>query len=382
MKILLAGVETNNKGAELMLYAILQEIERVHPDAHVYLPKYQIKQGLGYIKTKVKLEYWPFYELSKRLHLFKIFKILHIPFMFLPHIICARNAAYYFDASGFAYSDQFKITDMNIWIMENQLSVLHKRGCRIVFLPQAFGPAEKNKTKEMFRVLNKYANVIMPRETVSMRYINESGLIEKDKIKVYTDFTSHVDGVVLDAFQHISNGICVIPNIQMIKKGGITREAYLRLIKAFILLGKETGHPVYLLNHEGVEDEQLCYLLKSELNGEIDVITGYNALEVKGLISTAYLVISSRFHGVVSALNSCIPCLATSWSHKYQELFKDYQLEGCVLSLDDVVDASRVVNKFLNEKNNKLVRMNLVKQKLNILENTNEMWRCVWNNYY
>ena len=33
MKIVLWGVETNNKGAELMLYAILQEIERKFPDA-------------------------------------------------------------------------------------------------------------------------------------------------------------------------------------------------------------------------------------------------------------------------------------------------------------------------------------------------------------
>ena len=37
MKYVLNGVETNNKGAEIMLYAILQEIERRDKDAVVYL---------------------------------------------------------------------------------------------------------------------------------------------------------------------------------------------------------------------------------------------------------------------------------------------------------------------------------------------------------
>lgn len=35
MKVVLSGVETNNKGAELMLYAILQEIERRSPGSTI-----------------------------------------------------------------------------------------------------------------------------------------------------------------------------------------------------------------------------------------------------------------------------------------------------------------------------------------------------------
>ena len=37
MRIVLSGIETNNKGAELMLYAILQEIERKYPNAEVFV---------------------------------------------------------------------------------------------------------------------------------------------------------------------------------------------------------------------------------------------------------------------------------------------------------------------------------------------------------
>ena len=52
MKIVLTGVETNNKGAELMLYAILQEVERTFPDAEVYISPNAIPQGLNYLQTE------------------------------------------------------------------------------------------------------------------------------------------------------------------------------------------------------------------------------------------------------------------------------------------------------------------------------------------
>ena len=56
MKIVLDGVETNNKGAELMFYAILQEIERRYPDATVYINAQRVKQGFSYLKTSLKLK--------------------------------------------------------------------------------------------------------------------------------------------------------------------------------------------------------------------------------------------------------------------------------------------------------------------------------------
>ena len=57
MKIVLSGVQTINKGAELMLYAILQEIERKWPDAEVFIPPMRIRQGLDYVQTSLDLKY-------------------------------------------------------------------------------------------------------------------------------------------------------------------------------------------------------------------------------------------------------------------------------------------------------------------------------------
>ena len=58
-KIVVSGVEGVNKGAELMLYAILKEIEIRFPDAIVYLPIAQFPHGLKKIQTSLQLRQSP-----------------------------------------------------------------------------------------------------------------------------------------------------------------------------------------------------------------------------------------------------------------------------------------------------------------------------------
>ena len=108
------------------------------------------------------------------------------------------------------------------------------------------------------------------------------------------------------------------------------------------------------------------------------MVTGLNALQVKGMISSAFLVVSSRFHGVASSLNSCVPCLATSWSHKYQELFRDYGLDNCVLLLDNITQAVEKVNEYLDEGNNAKIRLLLSQRLPSIQDKTKLMWKMVW----
>ena len=167
--------------------------------------------------------------------------------------------------------------------------------------------------------------------------------------------------------------------MRMIDKGIISMEDYLEILSYIINISKSKGFSVYLLNHEGVEDELLAYKWQKLLSYDIEVVTGLNALEVKGLISTAYLCVTSRFHGVASALNSSVPCLATSWSHKYKELFYDYGLNGCVLDLTDKNGIIVKIDEYLDKANNDKVRKHLNQQVALIQKETKEMWRFVWN---
>lgn len=219
----------------------------------------------------------------------------------------------------------------------------------------------------------------MPREQISYNYLKESGTVDMNKVAMFPDFTSLVEGVFPDSYKHLRNGICVIPNTKMIDKGTISYENYINLLSDIIELSRSTCRPVYLLNHEGRRDEQLAYKCKENVGNDIEVVSGLNALEVKGLIASAYLVVTSRFHGLASALNSCVPALATSWSHKYSELYKDYQVSDCMIPLNDLTAAKQVLGSVLVESKNNEIRKHLLKQKSRLQAQTQFMWKQIWS---
>ena len=147
MRIVLNGVETNNKGAELMLYAILQEIERKFPDAEVFMPYLALRQGLDYVKTGLKFRYKPSSWLIKckvqgvlrRLRLAQKYNDTDT--------YPIKDVDYFIDASGFAISDQWHLSPVNVEHWRLLLSGMKKSGAKIVFLPQAFGPIGNENTK-------------------------------------------------------------------------------------------------------------------------------------------------------------------------------------------------------------------------------------------
>lgn len=379
MKIVLWGVETNNKGGELMLYAILQEIEKKFPDAKVYLPYSRMRHGVGYIRTSLDFKPTPHSEFVYKKHLHGLFRILHLPVGVLNRTNIVKDADWFIDGSGFAFSDQWNIKDKRVKMWQDMLPPLRKRGCKIVFLPQAFGPVEMPNTKKVLALLSEYADIIMPRERVSYEYLKKSGIVDMQKVRVFTDFTSLVEGQFPKEYEHLRNGICIIPNIRMIDKGVISYDKYIQLLSAIIAEGKKSGHPVYLLNHEGPEDGILCLQCQKSVGGDVEAVTNLNAFEVKGIIASAYLVVTSRFHGLASALNSCVPCLATSWSHKYEELYRDYALNSYVMPLDDNDKATCLVSELLERTENERIRKHLALQVPKVKAQTREMWDCIWS---
>lgn len=381
MKIALTGVETNNKGAELMFYSILQEIEKRFPQAEVYVPIGSIKQGLSYIHTKVILHNKPYSTLIKLCRKFYITGTLFrlkLPCLFLTDVHAVKGVDYFLDASGFIFSDLWNPSDAICYKWKHQLEGYRRQGSKIIFLPQAFGPLEKTNTKKLIDCIATNADLIFAREKVSYNYLINYG-IPAEKLKIYPDFTASVGGTFPERYSHLKGAVCFIPNCRMVDKGDtINYDDYLRFLTKTIELCVRKGKKVYLLNHEGSSDEDFALKCASQINQNIEVVTGLNGLEVKGLISTAYLCITSRFHGAVSALNTCVPCLATSWSHKYKELFKTYGFEDNILPLKDFGCSALMIEDYLQSEKNNQVRTKLLSIVNHIKKQNADMWDMIW----
>lgn len=380
VRVVLSGVETNNKGAELMLYAILQELERRFPGAEVFMPVGSVRQGFSYVHTSLRLCDKPFARLkafAMRHKVDKVLRRLRIPGGFLSDTHTIRKADYLLDASGFAFSDQFHNTVNTVLYWDELLRGYRKQGSRVVFLPQAFGPFEQSVSRRLMQAVLRNSDLVFARDRQSLTHVSKVGDAHCE-VRLAPDFTSLVEGAVPASLEHLRGAVCVIPNSQMINKGVLTYGRYVEVLSDIIRTSQAAGRSVYMLNHEGARDEALMNRMKSALPQGVPTISGLNALEVKGLISTAYMCVSSRFHGVASALNCSVPCLATSWSHKYQELFADYGQTGCVLSLDDGGSMTRKVSEMLDEGVNAAVRKELSPAVRVMRERTAKMWDAVF----
>lgn len=380
MNILINRTNTNNKGAELMLYAVLHELEQKYPDANVILPYTGFSEGLSYIKTSVKLIFrngkW-LYDLFDKSYLLKIGRRISMPLTYFSDMYPVKDIDYFLDAGGFQFSDQigYHINTPERW--GKMLDFYKRQGTKMIFLPQAFGPFNKETGKRLMLTIGKYSDLIFARENISYQYLIDCGL-NKDNIRIAPDFTLPVKGNFPQGYNDFKNGVAIIPNLRMVDKGVVTYGQYLKIMENIVCLCKDYGHKAFLLNHEGKNDEKICFKIAKQLSENVRVVTGLNALEVKGLIGGCYAVISSRFHGVASSLSQSIPVLATSWSHKYELLFKNFGVNDGVIDIKDDTYMQKI-SRLLDERENSEYRALLKLNNDAIAARIDEMWEKVWS---
>jgi colanic acid/amylovoran biosynthesis protein len=381
MKIQIDGGARINKGAELMLFAVLKEIERVHPMAEVILnnESSDIESVRKYVNLKITQSYSNTTRLIIRK--FRLISLARLISSKLAFKFTLRNASkdvdVVFNIGGFQFGDQWRHDDFNLQMWDNYLRRLKSKRTKIIFLPQALGPFKKQSSKKMLHLLNKYADLIYAREDVSYNHMVSEGY-SVSKLRLFPDFTALLDGISPFNTTFYTGEVCFIPNLQMVKQNIISKEKYILFMTKLIDLTYKKGLTPFLLNHEGVGDHNICKEINNDLTTPIKYISGLNALEVKGVIANSFLVVSSRYHGVASALSSGVPCLATSWSHKYELLFNDFGQEDCVLDISKIEKSLEKAETFLSANKNNAVRVHLSQTKKQMQEKNRLMWNEIW----
>ena len=363
-----------NKGAELMLRAI---IDRLGKEESLN-PKFVAGQNC-IASNNIELRKAGLYQIPQfyRFH-YRLDKLLP-QFALEPYGLAKRESVnVILDAGGFQFGDQWakgysKESNMALY---NYYKSYKKRGCKIIFLPQAFGPFEHPLSKERMEIVYEHADLIYARDNTSYKYLHQLFGIQ-DKIKLAPDFTSLVvPDIPLKLYTKVKDGICLIPNARMIDKTDAeiskTYFDYLINIVDFVI---ERNEKLILLNHEGVTDWKLIQDIQNSFpnrDEQIIAINNLNAFDVKAVIGASKLVITSRFHGLVSGLNQQVPSLCTSWNHKYEELLADYGVPNNILSTTNK-------NHYLPKIENALQNPESFKPKSELISELKQKTQLMWN---
>ncbi|MGK9120869.1 polysaccharide pyruvyl transferase family protein [Olivibacter jilunii] len=373
-KIQIDGTNTLNKGAELMLYAILEQIEAHHPRAVVYY-NFNERGETGAIDTKLNLKKRPGLKYGR--YPAALLKKLKLPHSYFTPQYAISGLELILDGAGFQFSDQWKYSQERLNKLETYYAGLKRKGAKIVLLPQAFGPFETPAGKRIVQIIDKYVDIAIAREKISYDYLIKAGA-DAQKVWLYPDFTLLVKGEFPARYDHLKGKVCIIPNRKMVTHASSNTEEYIAFLKKIIQEVENNGKDVFLLNHEGSGDLAFCHKINQSFNNKYEVATGLSSKQVKGLIGASYLVVSSRFHGVASALNQGVPCLATSWNHKYEMLFEDFGQSGSVLNVGDdwTKTQQKLVTTILAHDE---ISALLLKKKEELAVKTNEMWTQIWS---
>jgi len=373
MLIEIRGVGFVNKGAELMLYAILEQLSHRYPHAK-------------FCMTPSKSQ--PFYQKRARLGLYQKVSYIKAGFDFgdkLISLISKKRRSMYglvrdkevsvvLDAAGFAHGDQWGVRNTQKLL---QLSKRWKKnGTIVVLLPQAFGPFENEEVASLMQKLVKNCDLIFSREKLSHQYLSK--LSPNANIIQRPDFTNLVQPKKAENFDFTNNNFCIIPNYKMVSKSWKKENSnnYISTIAKAIIHLKKRGKKPFILIHEGRKDLELAKEIEKHA-GTIAIHQEQDPLVVKGIIAQCDGAIGSRFHSLVSALSQGVPTLGTSWSHKYEMLFEEYDFKEGIINLSSENENISQKLDFIID-NAEILHQKLIKASDLLKQESNQMWQEVF----
>ena len=170
-----------------------------------------------------------------------------------------------------------------------------------------------------------------------------------------------------------------MPNTRMVlKTTDAVRGSYVPYFAKCAKYLKEAGLDPFILLHDVPTDRKLAAEIREASGFPLEIMEYENPLYLKGIIGSCHLLVGSRFHALINALSQAVPALATGWSHKYEQLFKDYGCPELLISnLDFEADALRKLELLSDESSRGRIVLTLRKSSRAEMEKTERMWRKV-----
>lgn len=372
----LRGVEFHNKGAELMLYAILEQVRERKPDTIFVMEKrYSVpikKQRQVGIYTKANIVKFGVNTafIAKMTPKFIRRKL---------KFILEEEINVVLDGSGFAFGDFWGAKKAGSRLADHIIN-WKQSGKKIIVLPQAFGPFTNTELQDKMKIILNNADLIFARDSYSYDYLTQLKA-KNTNVFLKPDFTNLIKGKLPSYFESENVNVAIIPNNKLLESTVFSsRDEYVAFLNRLTDLITGFGKTPFFLIHEGAKDMQLAVEVNSQYKKSIKIIKEDNPLYVKGIIGKSDAVITSRFHGLVSALAQGVPCLCVGWSHKYLALVEDYGYAQGLIKNDELMSEalSSKVTMILDAKQSAEIKDLLLKASVKQKADSADMWDAVF----
>ncbi len=387
----ITGGHFENKGAQAMLLAVVEELRVRHPNSEIWaFTHLPIKQkGLvfnhlpwdGRVKLRLflgKLR-WLIRSSSNKESEEKIINIL-------------SNADMVFDVSGFELSSQCGYYVSFIYLMK--IAVMKKFKCKIILLPQSFGPFNyknlffKSILLTLMKWYLRYPKKIFAREeqgyndikryTANNLHKSVDIVLQSKKLPREMLFQSDVDYV--ENINIDKKSVAVIPNIRILKWNN-TNDIYY-IYKNLIELLIREKYNVSILRHS-YEDLELCFNLykEFEISPQVKFLDkDYNCIELYEVISKMEFVIASRYHSLIHAYKSDVPAIVIGWAEKYKEVMKRFEQTQYYFDIRLKIDIDKINAVLIKMINTTEIESKLIYKNRSKLLDENNIFEKVLSN--
>ena len=391
MKVLITGAQFNNKGAQSLLFTVIDQLKKRSADIEIYyLPiddyrKYDKSQfNFKIVYGDMEAHYYenrvfqrPFILAKSVLRRILKKNSVKVSDVTELHRLLPKIDAI-IDISGYQLTSKFSNV-MNRKFLY-YIEEAKRYGKKIILMPQSFGPFDYEKDKEkLIRTIKKdlsEVDLIFAREKEGFDLLCD--LFDIKNIKLSPDLVLQGDEINWEnIYTNVpklhypeignKNNVAVIPNTEAFKHGNenLILEVYNTVINKLLLYGKT----VYIFRHSN--DLSACkkiYEMFSD-NEKVNFIENdFSCEEYSDFITQFDFIIASRYHAIVHAYKKGIPSLIFGWAVKYQRLAELFNQSKYVFDITaNDIDIEKISDKLETLIQNYNDEKNTITQKQNQL---------------
>lgn len=244
------------------------------------------------------------------------------------------------DVAGISFADGRGIAILGYNVLMTGVPLL--LGVPTVKAAQAMGPFESLPNKIAARLVLPHLSTICARGARTREHLNTLGLnnvVDVADLAFSLSEAADLPPVVAEALTAAGEGFIVVMPSAVVR--GIFESEGGDYVSAVALLIKEirlrTNKGVVIAPHsyrvgmpEGrMNDGPVCREVASKCSSDPKVVgldADLSAGELRRLVSLGSVLVTSRFHAMISGLSTCTPTVVVGWSHKYKEVLDDFGL--------------------------------------------------------